>query len=205
MVVVPDPALGAVEGEDAAHRRPGQQRVARREAGQQALDPGQQLGRVERLDEVVVGAGPQPADLLLDLALGGEHDDRDVGGAALLAADLGRDLVAVELGQHDVEQDEVGRLGAPQAEPFRAVAGDDDVVALLLERVLQESLDVRVVVDDEDLGRHQSSTGGSRWVRRRAGWRPRRGDYRARTSAASASSPRARRNATRRKSVTRRS
>ena len=129
---------------------------------------------MERLDQVVVGAGAQAADLLLDLALGGEHDDRDVAGGALLGPDLGRDLVAVELGQHDVEQDQVGRLGAPQAEPLRAVGRDDDVVALLLEGVLQESLDVRVVVDDEDLGRHQSSTehagsGGRCWMAAPAG------------------------------------
>ena len=68
------------------------------------------------------------------------------------------DLVPVELGQHDVEEDQVRRLGAPQAESLGAVRRDDDVVALLLEGVLQETLDVRVVVDDEDLGRHQSST-----------------------------------------------
>ena len=74
-----DAALGAVEREDPPERRPGRASASlRREPGEQALDPGQQLGRVERLDQVVVGAGPQAADLLLDLALGGEHDDRDV-------------------------------------------------------------------------------------------------------------------------------
>ena len=98
-------------------------------------------------------------------------------GAALLRPDLRRDLVAVELGQHDVEQDQVGRLGAPQPEPFGAVARDDDVVALLLERVLQEALDVRVVVDDEDLGRHQSSTDHSGSARS-CGWPRQRIDYR---------------------------
>ena len=74
----PDAALGPVEREDPPHRRPGEQRVARREPGEQALDPGQQLGRVERLDEVVVGTRAEAADLLLHLPLGGEHDDRDV-------------------------------------------------------------------------------------------------------------------------------
>ena len=123
-----------------------------------------QLGRVERLDEVVVGAGLETADLLLHLALGGEHDDRDVGGLALLGPDLRRDLVPVELGQRDVEEDEVRRLGAPQAESLGAVGRDDDLVPLLLERVLQESLDVLVVVDDEDLGRHRSSARVSRSV-----------------------------------------
>ena len=72
----------------------------------------------------------------------------------LLLADLGRDLVAVELREHHVEEDERGLLGAPQLESFGAVAGDEDLVALLLERVGQDPLDVRVVVDDEDLGRH---------------------------------------------------
>ena len=105
----------------------------------------------------MVGPGAQPADLLFDLAQRGEHDDRDVAGGALLGPDLGGYLVAVKLGQHDVEQDEVRHLGRPQAVPFRAVRGDDDVVTLLLERVLQEPLDVRVVIDYEDLGRHQAS------------------------------------------------
>src|SRR5919106_1649754 len=50
------------------------------------------------------------------LALGGEHDDRDVGGGSLLRPDLRCHLVAVELGQHDVEQDEVRRLLVPEPE-----------------------------------------------------------------------------------------
>jgi hypothetical protein len=106
---------------------------------------------VERLDQVVVGARPQPADLLLDLPLGGQHDDRDVAGLAFLRPDLRRDLVPVELGQHHVEEDQVGLLGAPEAEPLGAVARDDDLVAFLLQRVLKQALNVRVV-DDEDLG-----------------------------------------------------
>ena len=56
-------ALGAVEGEDAAQRRPPDEEVLGREAGQQALDAGDQLGRVEGLDQVVVGARAQALDL----------------------------------------------------------------------------------------------------------------------------------------------
>ena len=155
----PDPALGPVIGQDPAHRRARQQRITGREPGQQALDPGEQLRRVEWLDQIIVGAGPQTPDLLLHFPLCREHDDRHVRGATLLAADLGRHLVAVQLGQHDVQEDQVRRLCAPQPEAFGSVRGDDDVVPLLLEGVLQQSLDIRVVIDDEDLGRHQSSAG----------------------------------------------
>ena len=106
-------ALRPVEGEDAAKRRAGRQHVSWREPGQQALDAGQQLGRVERLDQVVVGPGTQAADLLLDLTLRREHDDRDVRRRLFLGPDLRGDLVAVELRQRHVEEDQVGRLSPP--------------------------------------------------------------------------------------------
>src|SRR4051812_3965919 len=153
----PDAALRAVEGEDATQRWPSQSLLGR-EPGEKALDAGQQLSRVERLDEVVVGAGTQAADLLLHLLLGGQHDDRHVARVAFLGPDLRGDLVAVELRQHDVEKDQIRRLRAPEPESLGTIRRHDHVVTLLLERVLQESLDVRVVVDDEDLGCHQSST-----------------------------------------------
>jgi hypothetical protein len=50
------------------------------------------------------------------------------------------------------------RVSWPQSRKPSAPSGrDDDVIALLLQRVLQETLDVRVVVDDEDLGCHLTS------------------------------------------------
>jgi len=112
---------------------------------------------VERLDQVVVRPGPQAADLLLHLALGREHDDRDVTRGSLLRPDLRGHLVAIELREHHVEQDEGRRILRPELEALGTVAGDDDFVALLLEREAQEALDVRVVVDDEDLGGHPTS------------------------------------------------
>ena len=113
-----DAALGAVERDHLAQRRaaPGSGAASGgAEARQQAAHPGQQLGLVERLDEVVVRAGAQAADLLLDLLLGGQHDDRDVALAALVGADLLGDPVAVELRQADVEQDQRGLLRLPRA------------------------------------------------------------------------------------------
>ena len=147
-------ALRAVEREDVTHRRPADEQVARREARQQALDPGEQLGGMERLDQVVVRPGAEALDLLLHLALGGQHDDRDVGRRALLGPDLRRDLVSVDLGKHDVEQDQGGRLGAPQPESLGAVGRHEDLVAFLLEGVRQQPLHIRVIVDDEDLRGH---------------------------------------------------
>ena len=46
-------------------------------AAQQRLEARGQLGDRERLDQVVVGAGLQPGDAVLDLVARGEHADRD--------------------------------------------------------------------------------------------------------------------------------
>src|SRR5262249_25701378 len=62
------------------------------------------------------------------------------------------DRIAVELREADVEQDQPWRLRGPQLERLLPVARHRDRVPGLFERVLQEALDVRLVVDDQDLG-----------------------------------------------------
>ena len=146
-----DAALGPVVGVDPAHRRAPDDRLAGREARHEALHPRQQLGRMERLDQVVVCAGPQGPHLLLHVPLGREHDDRDVHARGLLGADADGDLVAVEVLQRHVEEDERRDLLLPEAETLGAVTGDDDLEPLLPEGVLEKSLDAGVVVDDEYL------------------------------------------------------
>ena len=70
-------------------------------------DPRQQFGDAERLDDVVVGAGIERGDLL-DLRLPHRKDqDRH----ARPFADAPDDLLAVEIRQAEVEDDEIGRVG----------------------------------------------------------------------------------------------
>ena len=57
-------------------------------------------------------------------------------------------------GQADVEDDEVGRLARRDLEALLAGAGDGDLVALLLEGVLDAARDRVLVFDDEDGGCH---------------------------------------------------
>jgi hypothetical protein len=73
-----------------------------RHAAQQRLDAREQLGHLERLGEVVVGAELQPDDAVEHLGARGEHQDgrRD---AALPQRPAHVEPVAA--GQHDVEHD----------------------------------------------------------------------------------------------------
>jgi len=91
-------------------------------APQQRPDARQQFLRAERLDQVVVRPRVQPGDAVLDLALGGEHED---GDGIREAAQLGADLEAVELRHHDIEQDEVGLFFEGQAQAGLAVGGGE--------------------------------------------------------------------------------
>src|SRR4051812_13467108 len=86
-----------VQGEvaDAQRRHP-----ARRPPAQQRAQAGQELLALERLDEVVVGAGVEALHARLERVAGGQHQNRDV--LAVVAQLLG-DLDPVEPGQPEVE------------------------------------------------------------------------------------------------------
>ena len=88
-----------------AHHVAGQRRGGGLGPPQHGLDARDQLAGAERLGQVVVGAEPEPEDLVALLALGRQHDDRD----AALGAKLAADFQAVDLGQHQVEDHQVRR------------------------------------------------------------------------------------------------
>ena len=75
-------------------------------AAQHRLDARDDLGRRRRLDDVVVGAEPEPAQLVAVVAARGEEQQRHVG----LLADAPAQLEARGAGQHHVEQHAVDLL-----------------------------------------------------------------------------------------------
>ena len=111
--------------------------------------PRQQLARGERLDHVVVDAGLEPADAVVLLAAGGEHDDRDVAGQRL-AAPAPRQFQAAGAGQHPVQQDQVRHAFGDRGLRLARVAGRHRVEIALAQGVGDHVADRGFVVDDED-------------------------------------------------------
>src|SRR5918997_6104406 len=101
----------------------------------------------ERLGDVVVGPQLQPHDPVYLVVLGRQHDD----GYVALGADPAADLRAVELGEHDVEDDEVRLVGLEGLEGLLAVAHRLNLETLPLEGVRQHLLERRFVVHNEYL------------------------------------------------------
>ena len=113
-------------------------------------DAGLELGRVERLGDVVVGAGLDPLGQHLGPGPRGHQDDGDVLDG-LVGLDRLGEGVAVHPGHHDVAQDEVGVLLAEELEALLG-GGHELEVELVGEEHLHQLEDLGIVVDAEDQG-----------------------------------------------------
>ena len=126
-------------------------------AAEHGLDAGDQLLEAERLDEVVVAPGEAPHGVLGAVA-GGEEDD---GGAPVLLAPAAADLEAVEVGQHDVEDDEVGVDLGDGGHGVPARGHGVDVEAGVAQRRFQHAAEVVLVVDQQEpFAAHGARMGG---------------------------------------------
>ena len=101
---------------------------------QQRLDAGEEFPDPEWLGHVVVGTRVEPDDLVHFLSLGGEHQD---GGADAGLAEDPADLEPVDLGEHDVQEDEAGGLALDRLEGAIAAQADRGFETVRPEQFLQ--------------------------------------------------------------------
>ncbi len=119
-------------------------------APQDRAQPRQQLARLERLRQIVVGADLEADDAVHGVAARGQHQDRHVGGLADAAADF----EPVGVGQHQVEHQRVELLAL---QPLLALARGrrgGDAKARVAEIVADHAGEALVVVDDENAAGH---------------------------------------------------
>ena len=115
-------------------------------APQHGADASEQLLQVERLGDVIVGAELQPLHLVGLLAARRQDDD---GHLARLPQHRAQ-IEAVEVGQRQVEHDQIGRRCTHIADGRLAVRDSVDAIAFEDEVVTQHAPEGRVVFDDED-------------------------------------------------------
>ncbi len=123
--------------------------AGRRGPAQDRLDPEHELGRRERLRQVVVDAVLEPGDPIERRTAGGEHQDRR-GRRFVVAANRPDDRATVEVGQHQVEHDEGRAVALDGVEGGRPVRRGHDREAVALQVGADEPHDLGVVVDDQD-------------------------------------------------------
>ena len=120
----------------------------RLDAAQQRAQPRQQLAQRERLDEVVVGAGVEARDAVVDRVARGEHQHRRaVAGLAHAPADLEAvDARACATSSTTAS----GGAAARRSSASAPSAASCDVVALERSARSSEVAHGRLVVDDQD-------------------------------------------------------
>src|SRR5215469_5852279 len=117
-------------------------------ATQDRADPGHERLDGERLGDVVVAAEGQPGDGVRRGVAGREEDDRDVVG---LRAEPPAYLEAVDVGEHDVQDDQVGLIAGGALQRLLAARPGGHDAAMELEGYLDELADVPLVIDNEHL------------------------------------------------------
>ena len=108
----------------------------------------------EGLGHVVVDIQAEAPELLRLSVQSREHQNGHLG----LASDLRADPEAVDFRQHDIQQDQVKRLGAEQVQGRRAVSGHSSRIARVLQIGAQQLLQLRLVLHDQ-YSFHQQSPG----------------------------------------------
>ena len=119
----------------------------RRHAAQVRLDARQQLGHLERLGDVVVGAELEADHLVDHLAARRQHDHRRLDAAL---AQLAADVEAAHARQHQVEEQQIEGVARRALEPALAVRRAVDAVALAGQPIGQRQDDAGFVLDQQD-------------------------------------------------------
>src|SRR6476660_10435034 len=123
---------------------------------QQCAYPRQQFRYREWLDDVVVGAGREPANLFTLLAARGEHDDRQLAGLRARAQPAAQ-FDAGKTRQHPIEDHQVGRAFLQSRISFVAACRSFNLVALGFEVIAKQHCQRLLVFDNEDARAHAKS------------------------------------------------
>ncbi len=116
-------------------------------ASDEGLDAGEEFTEGERLDHVVVPAGLEAADAVIDGAFGAEEEH---WCADVLGAEVADEADAVEFGQHDIDDGGVVGGGGGDGHGVFAVGGMVHGEASLAQAIYDEGGDLRVIFHHEN-------------------------------------------------------
>ena len=123
--------------------------AGRRCPAQYRFQPGNQFPRAEGLGDVIIGADFQALDLVVFLNLGGQHDNRDVGGCLFLFQPPCQ-LDTTGAREHPVQQDQVWLPVNYQGVGLAGILCLEVVVISHFEGHGDHFADGWLVIDDQD-------------------------------------------------------
>ena len=124
---------------------------------QEAADPCEERDIVDRLGEKIVRARFQTADPVLALVQRRDHDHGNMAGVPV-GLEPGTGFIPIHARHHDVEQDQIGLLGAGDLDGLETIVGGANVEILGLEPGFQQPNIGRLIINDEDSRTHPVSS-----------------------------------------------
>jgi hypothetical protein len=125
-------------------------------SAQDRFDSRNQFPGGERFGHVVVSPQFESEHLFGLLRPGGQHDDRDAG-VPVIGFEILAYLEAVRIGQHEVENDEVGGFGVEKAVERVDLRKTFDFEPRVSEIERHKLQNIRLVINDGDQFAHESS------------------------------------------------
>ena len=119
----------------------------RLDPAEQSFYPRDQLGKRERLAEVVVRSSPEPFHAIFHGVVGGEHEHARVD---LLLTDLPKHVETSSVRQCQVEHQDIGSLAVDEKEALFPCGGLIHLVALGPQADRQRVGELPVILDDKD-------------------------------------------------------
>ncbi len=123
-------------------------RRLRRGTAQQRLDACQQLARLERFGQVVVGTELQTDDSVQRLAARCQHQQGHAAGA-LIGAQLAAQVETIAIGQHQIEQHGIERCGSQRGATLRQRRRQFDLEPGRTQIVAHHRRQANVVIDHQ--------------------------------------------------------
>jgi len=109
-----------------------------------------EIREVNWLGEVGVRPASNASHRRLPVRPGRKHDDRNMAGRDIELKSL-RYLEPTQAGQHDIEQNQVGRIGVDVRERLDPIGRHCDSVTAVLQTNAQQFGDVGIVFDDQNM------------------------------------------------------
>ena len=151
------PMSGRIHGDAGKFQRAALQ--GRAQTPQHRADTRNELARGKRLGHVIVRTGFEAADTIRLVTAGGKHDDRQIGGGRR-AAQAAADFDARKIGDHPVEDNQIGLLLFGQGQRFLTISGADHVKAFLFKIIGHKLNKAGVIFNKQDLGAHGAISWG---------------------------------------------
>ncbi len=125
-----------------------------------------QVGELHRLGQVVPGTGLERLDGVLDVSVGGHHDDDGAGGVSARGGGLVRpqalqEVDAVAVGQAAIENEDVRGAAAELDAGLPEGLGGAHLEPLGGQGLFRQDAEHRLVVHHQDAGAHRSSATGT--------------------------------------------